>query len=62
MKIEGEIKMDEKGVLYKFDDGHKSGKIHLERIEKKANGFRGTGEVDPQMGEVLKEFNRSYKK
>ncbi len=61
-KLGGEIKMDEKGRLYKFDDGHKSGKIHLERIEKKAEGFRGTGEVDPQTGEVLKIFRRSYKK
>ncbi len=53
--------MDEKGVLYKFDDGHKKGKIHLERIKKKANGFRGTGEVDSQTGEVLKIFKRRYK-
>ncbi len=57
-KFGGEIKMDENGTLYKFDTGHKNGKIHLERIEKKADGFYGTGEVDPETGRVLKILKR----
>ena len=57
-KFGGEIKMDKSGTLYKFDTGHKNGKIHLERIEKKSDGFYGTGEVDPKTGEVLKPLKR----
>ena len=54
--------MDENGTLYKFDTGHKNGKIHLERIEKRSNGFYGTGEVDPETGRVLRTFERNLGK
>jgi len=60
-KFGGEIKMDENGTLYKFDTGHKDGKIHLERIIKTKKGFVGTGEVDPQTGEILRRFTREYR-
>ena len=57
-KFGGEIKMDENGVMYKFDPAHENGKIHLERIIKTKKGFVGTGEVDPQTGRVLKILKR----
>jgi len=57
-KFGGEIKIDKSGTLYKFDTGHKNGKIHLERIEKRSDGFYGTGEVDPKTGRVLKILKR----
>ena len=41
-----------------FDDGHKTAKVHLEKIEKKPDGYYNTAEVDPENRNVLKSLNR----
>lgn len=60
-KFNGQIKADEEGALYKFDPGHKTAKVHIEKIVKKGDGkFYGVAEVDPETGAVLKIFERRY--
>ena len=54
----GEIKADKFGNLYKFDQAHKSSKIHLEKIEKRSDGFWNTAEVSHETGEILKPLKR----
>ena len=54
----GEIRADKFGNLYKFDPAHKSSKIHLEKIEKRSDGFWNTAEVSHETGEILKPLKR----
>jgi hypothetical protein len=58
-RIGGDIRADARGNLYKFDPAHKSSKIHLERIEEESGKFWGTGEVNPETGEIMKNFARN---
>jgi hypothetical protein len=39
--------------IYKFDRFHQSSKIHLERYEKTAKGWRRCAECDPETGNVI---------
>ena len=49
----GELRTDGKYV-YRFDRGHKTGKIHLERYRQlKDKVWQGYGEIDPVTGKVL---------
>ena len=57
-KIGGEVRADKNGNFYTFDDGHKAAKIHLEKIEKRADGYYNTAEVDPETGTILKGLKR----
>ena len=55
-KFGGDIRADLEGHLYKFDRLHKTGKVHLEKIVKRNDGFYLIGEVDPDTGAVLRMF------
>lgn len=49
----GEMRTDGE-KLYRFDNGHKNGKIHMERYEKiGSNKWRGCGEIDPETGNLI---------
>ena len=49
----GEMRTDGE-KLYRFDNGHKNGKIHMERYEKiGSNKWRGYGEIDPETGNII---------
>ena len=53
-RYHGDIRADKDGNLYKFDIAHKERKVHLEKIEKNAKGFKNIAEVDPETGVILK--------
>ena len=60
-QIGGDIRADNEGSLYKFDKLHKTGKVHLEKIEEHEGKFWGTGEVNPESGEIEPIKWRLYK-
>ena len=48
----GEIRTDGT-YIYRFDNGHKTGKIHVEMYMKTSKGWKAYAEVDPHTGNII---------